>query len=343
MSVQINTGLRELKQKAAGLLENFHTPSQRYGTAFHLTSPFSDVREIKPEPMVPHSARLRGAQHIGEYHWGNILKTLSERDPYLLWLVVHIDNIPARVINAQEGQKMQLNVDGSELMWVFLHKDAKLLIEQNIIGEELSLPRIFVWQEASSEFTYWGLRAENAFLSERLQVHLLGEGATAHVRHLTYGGKPASHPGGIPSTGHPPGRNAGQSDIEVQVFHEARQTVSDLVVRSAAADKHVAVYRGLIDIAEHAGGSKGYQSGRALLLSRTAVVDNLPELAIKTNDVQCSHGVTTTHIDDEALFYMRSRGLSREEARKLAITGFYHDKLEIPPYLAQALEERIKD
>jgi len=151
--------------------------------------------------------------------------------------------------------------------------------------------------------------------------------------------EPASHPGGMPVTAHPPGSNAGQSDIEVQVFHEARQTVSDLVVRSAAADKHVAVYRGLIDIAEHAGGSKGYQSGRALLLSRTAVVDNLPELAIKTNDVQCSHGVTTTHIDDEALFYMRSRGLSQNAARQMAMTGFFHDKLSVPQAMGEKLEE----
>lgn len=62
MSVQLHTGLRELQQKAVGLLENFHTPAQRYGTAFHLTPPFGDVRGITPEPMVPHSARLRGAQ-----------------------------------------------------------------------------------------------------------------------------------------------------------------------------------------------------------------------------------------------------------------------------------------
>lgn len=330
------------QQFAAALLEENHVPPQRYGTAFHLTSPWQDVREINPF-LASHSFNVASFDALGQEEKDSIFTTITGADPYLLWLIAHIDTVPARIVRVEEGQTMQLNVEGSELMWVFLAKDAKLLIEQNIVSEELALPRTFVWQKAGSEFTYWGLRAENTFLSERLQVQLLGEGAAAHVRHLTYGGKPASHPGGIQITGHPPGSNAGQADIEVSAFHMARQTMSDLVVRSAAADRHVAMYRGLIDIAENAGGSKGYQSGRALLLSRTAVVDNLPELAIKTNDVQCSHGVTTTHIDDEALFYMRSRGLSQNAARGLALTGFYHDKLEIPPLLAQDLEVRIKE
>ncbi|MBI3256126.1 MAG: SufD family Fe-S cluster assembly protein, partial [Candidatus Andersenbacteria bacterium] len=336
MPVQTNAGLAELQQKAAGLLESFYIPSQRYGTAFHLTPPFQDVREIGLAPPVRQMAEGRrgGVVYakmqppLSPLSGGDqkkILNTLDGRDPYLLWLVAHLDTIPVRIVRVEQGQTMQLNVNGSELMWVFLQKDARLTIEHAIIqpplsplsgGKTLALPRIFVWQEAGSEFTYWGLRANNTFLSERLQVRLLGEGAAVHVRHLTYGGKPVQkpmvHPGGVPGTLHLPGStighlarsNAGmpgstirqQSDIEVSAFHEARQTVSDLAVRSAAADRHVAIYRGLIDIAENAGGSKGYQSGRALLLSRTAVVDNLPELAINTNDVQCSHGVTTTHI-----------------------------------------------
>ncbi len=310
--------LKGLKQRAAGLLETYHVPPQRYGTAFHLAPPFTDLRQISFSV----ARDLKSFEHIelSEKEWGHIASTIDGDDPYLLSQITQLEHVGNRILRVEEGQSLSLQVDVSEVMWIFLQPGARLIIEQTILNQEIALPRIFVWQGEGSEFTYWGLRARNNFLSERIQVKLQGSQASTQIRHLTFG------------------QEKQQSDIEVSAYHEAPATKSDLIVRTAAADRHVAIYRGLIDIEEGARGSKGYQSGRALLLSRRAVVDNLPELAIKTNDVQCSHGVTTTHIDDEALFYMRSRGLLREEARKLAITGFYHDKLEIPDSLAQTLE-----
>jgi Fe-S cluster assembly protein SufD len=218
---------------------------------------------------------------------------------------------------------MDLELNGSLVTFVWLRAGARLNLTQNVLNESLGISRLFVWQGENSSLTSWGLRAGNAFLSERMEVYLQGLGASAALRHLTVGA------------------DKSQADMAVRVYHQAPQTVSDLTVRTAAAGKHVAVYRGLIDIDERGKGSKGYQSGRALLLNRGAVVDMLPELAIKTNDVQCSHGVTTTHIDEAALFYMRSRGLPVAEARRLAMTGFFHDMLEIPEKLSVQLEEVI--
>lgn len=72
-----------------------------------------------------------------------------------------------------------------------------------------------------------------------------------------------------------------------------------------------------------------------------AIVDFLPELAIKTNDVKCSHGITMTHLDDAALFYLRSRGLAVPTARQLATRGFFHHQLTLPPKVAALLEDVI--
>jgi hypothetical protein len=309
--------LEEVQHKAEQLLDRHYVPPQRYGTAFHLTPPFSDVRAIPS--LLGRSFPAAESSHLSAEVISHLEETINDQDPYLLSQIGYISTLASHVLIVQPGQEMTLQLPTSSLAWMFLGEGAQLTIEQVIAGEELALPRLFIWQQAASHFTYWGVRANNNFLSERMEIRLVGQGATARVRHLTFGS----------------GRQ--QSDLEVVAYHEAPQTQSDLIVRTAAAEKHTAIYRGLIDIAENAKGSKGYQSGRALLLSRTAAVDNLPELAIKTNDVQCSHGVTTTHIDDESLFYMRSRGISYEQARELAVQGFYHDKLDIPSDLAHSL------
>ncbi len=322
MPVQTRTivDFDELQHRAAELLETYHVPPQRYGTAFHLTVPIQDVREMNIETVgaTEENIEIR-FNALDEQYKQYIFSTLDSHDPYLLWQVANIHSFPVRVIHVEAGQSVSFQLDQPELTWVFLEKDAQLTVESFVMDTKLALARMFVWQGEGSRFEYWGLRAGNDFLTERLQVNLVGQGATARATHLTFGG------------------DRKQSDLQVSAYHVAPKTESFLAVRTAAADKHVSVYRGLIDIDEAAKGSVGYQQGRALLLSRGAVVDNLPELAIRTNDVRCSHGVNTTHIDDSALFYMRSRGLDKAQARQLAITGFYHDTMDIPAQTTEQL------
>lgn len=313
----------ELQEKAASLLETHHVPPQRYGTAFHLTPPFGDVREISTTSVnlrvVKSSKVIKDFEELSADDQQKVSSTINEKDPYLLWQIVNANSVAARILKVQERQMMDMKIEEQGLLYVLLEKDAQLMLEHGVTNNELAINRVFVWQEQGSNFNYWGLRSGNDFLTERVQVNLVGQGALAKVQHLTFG------------------RDKQQSDIQVAAYHLAPKTESFLAVRTAAADKHVSVYRGLIDIDETAKGSVGYQQGRALLLSRGAVVDNLPELAIRTNDVRCSHGVNTTHLDDAALFYMRSRGLDRAQARQLAVRGFYHDTMDIPAKTAHEL------
>lgn len=169
-----------------------------------------------------------------------------------------------------------------------------------------------------------GERREINFLrtsgeQEDLQVELVGAGASVKITHIVLG------------------NGKEKSDIKVAVYHKAPETESEVIIRSAVNDQAQLVYRGLIDMAEEARGAKGYQSGKGLLLNRGAVVDILPELKIRNNDVRCSHGVTTTHLDDLALFYLRSRGLDEFNARRLAVLGFLRGGLDLPAEISQRL------
>jgi len=105
--------------------------------------------------------------------------------------------------------------------------------------------------------------------------------------------------------------------------HLAGQSMSDLLFKCAVLDNARSVYGGLIAIAKDAQRSDAYQNNRNLLLSPTARADSIPMLEIEANDVRCTHGSTTSSVDEEELFYLQSRGIPRREAERLILDGFF--------------------
>lgn len=109
-------------------------------------------------------------------------------------------------------------------------------------------------------------------------------------------------------------------------------------VYKGAIDGHArAVFQGKIIVHPGAQKTDGYQLNRALLLSDTAEIDAKPELEIYADDVKCSHGATAGELADEALFYLRARGIPKDEARALLIAAFLSEALEEIP------EESIRE
>ena len=93
------------------------------------------------------------------------------------------------------------------------------------------------------------------------------------------------------------------------------------------ADQARAVFNGKIIVALDAQKTDAKQTNKALLLSEDAQINTKPELEIFADDVKCTHGATVGQLDDEALFYLRSRGLSKEQSRNLLIHAFASDLL----------------
>src|SRR5437879_1253322 len=93
--------------------------------------------------------------------------------------------------------------------------------------------------------------------------------------------------------------------------------------------------------------TNSYQKNRNRLLSKEAHADSIPGLEILANDVRCTHGATLGQVDREQLFYLMARGLSRAEAERLIVRGFFQDvldRIELEPVreaLGSALEARI--
>ncbi len=111
-------------------------------------------------------------------------------------------------------------------------------------------------------------------------------------------------------------------EIVTEVTHEAPDAVSRQIVRSVLAGQATGTYLGKVAVARGAVGTDSEQSVRAMLLSRTATANAKPELEIYADDVKCAHGCAVGELDAQGLFYLQSRGLAPEEARKLMLQAF---------------------
>ena len=106
--------------------------------------------------------------------------------------------------------------------------------------------------------------------------------------------------------------------------HVGPRTISDVEVKAALAGASRSIYYGITRVEEGASGSAANQQNRNLLLSGNAKADSDPVLEILTADViRCGHAATVGPVDQEALFYLQSRGLDRRTALQLLVNGFF--------------------
>jgi Fe-S cluster assembly protein SufD len=163
----------------------------------------------------------------------------------------------------------------------------------------------------------------------RIQNDLAGEGATSRVTGAYFAD--------------------GEQHLDYDTFQEhiAPNCTSDFAFKGALREHATAVWRGMIRVEPNAQKTNAYQECRTLMLSPTVHAVPIPGLEILANDVRCTHGATVSRVDAEQLFYLQSRGLSRAEAERLIVRGFFQDvldRIELEPVretVAAALEARI--
>lgn len=123
-------------------------------------------------------------------------------------------------------------------------------------------------------------------------------------------------------------------DLRVRnIFHSSRGR-GEVTVKGVAGDHaHVACH-GAIVIGEGGCGTNTHLTQHVLMLDATTKVDAVPALEIKTNDVKASHSATVTKVSEDDLFYMTSRGLQREEARRMYVDGFLGELISRIPVVS---------
>lgn len=128
--------------------------------------------------------------------------------------------------------------------------------------------------------------------------------------------------------------------------HQAASGTSDLLFKGVLTDKARSVFSGLIKVHPGARQTAAYQQNRNLLLSRTARADSIPNLEIGCNDILgCTHGATVGKVDEEQLFYLMCRGLSRTDATRLIVEGFVAPIIDVIPIetLRESLRHEVQE
>ncbi|MES0874217.1 Fe-S cluster assembly protein SufD [Sinimarinibacterium thermocellulolyticum] len=120
----------------------------------------------------------------------------------------------------------------------------------------------------------------------------------------------------------------GHVDNHIWIEHRAPHCTSRLAFRGIARDKARAVFDGLVRVHPHAQKTDSEQRVANLILSPTAEINAKPELEIHADDVKCTHGATFGQLDEQALFYLRTRGVPEALARTLLTCTFAHDVLQ---------------
>jgi Fe-S cluster assembly protein SufD len=166
----------------------------------------------------------------------------------------------------------------------------------------------------------WGSRLTKAFLD----VDLAAPGGHAELLGIYF----------------PTGRQ--HIDHQTLQIHRAPSCFSDLLFNGALKDKSRSVYMGSIKVLKGAQKTDAYQRNGNLILDSTARADSIPGLEIEADDVRCTHGATASQVEDEYVFYLMARGLTRPQAERMIVQGFFQAVLDrVPVESVVAKLERV--
>jgi Fe-S cluster assembly protein SufD len=186
----------------------------------------------------------------------------------------------------------------------------------------LSLQKAAVHRDAS--FRYMGVMFGGGVVRIRPEADLVGAGGYANVN-------------GIYVT------DEGQHfDLQPYMRHLAPKATSDVLYKGALQGKSTAIFRGNVFVHKDAPGTDTNENSRTLILTPGARAESTPFLEIECADITAGHGSATGQIDAASLFYLQSRAISRLDALRLIVLGFFHEvlaRVELPESVM--LEERV--
>ena len=137
-------------------------------------------------------------------------------------------------------------------------------------------------------------------------------------------------------------------DVNMQIRHLAPDCRSGQLIKGIASHSAVGAFTGRVYVAKDAQRTDAKQLNRNLLLGSEAKIYADPQLEIYADDVKCSHGATVGRLDEEAVYYMRQRGLSEAQAQRLQISGFVGDVIahcccnEMCAYITDSVERKLE-
>jgi Fe-S cluster assembly protein SufD len=184
-------------------------------------------------------------------------------------------------------------------------------------------------QENNSRVNSFSFSLSGKLIRNNLQLSLDGEGIESHMFGLYLL------------------NNDTLADNHTIVDHKKANSFSNELYKGIMDDNSKGVFNGKIYVRPNAQKTNAFQANRNILLTDKATVNTKPQLEIWADDVKCSHGCTTGQLDEEAVFYLRTRGISKDSARAMMLYAFAGEILdnvsnsELKTYLDQLVSERL--
>jgi len=194
---------------------------------------------------------------------------------------------------------------------------------QNQHNSTTSINSVFIQQEKNSNVITHTVSLHGGLIRNNLKIVINGENAEASMFGMAF----------LDKNQH--------IDNFTQVIHAKPHCQSNQIYKYVLDDKSTGAFSGKIHVARDAQKTNAFQRNNNLLLTDTATMQTKPQLVIDADDVKCSHGATVGQINEEALFYLRARGIDEDKARMMMMNAFAHEVIQ--EIKVEALRERIDE
>ncbi|MBP0492403.1 Fe-S cluster assembly protein SufD [Pararoseomonas indoligenes] len=208
------------------------------------------------------------------------------------------------------------------------------------VAEDAVLTHVRVQREAESAYhlAHLGVRVAEGGTYDGFVLNAGGKISRSETHLALLGPRAAAHLNGAQLVA-----NGQLADTTTALDHAAPNCASRQTVKTVLSGRSRGVFQGKILVRREAQKTDGYQMNQALLLSEEAEIDSKPQLEIYADDVKCSHGATAGALDEDSLFYLRSRGIPAGPARAMLVRAFLQEAVEVVADEAarEALDEAV--
>ena len=248
-------------------------------------------------------------------------------------LLVAGKNSSAKISNLYISKNNFSETFSNSVNEIFLDENASLEFDvmQNENNRSFQVCGIHVYQSAYSTFRINTVSLGGIIVKNKLHIKMDGVYAVNHMHGLYIAD------------------DLQLMDNHTAVYHSQPNCNSNQLYKGIIGGKAHGVFNGKIFVERDAQKTNAYQSNKNILLTDDAVVNAKPQLEIYADDVKCSHGATTGQMDEEAVFYLRSRGIGEDNAKALLNIAFANDVLNnitldsFREYISSLAESKLKD
>ncbi len=308
-----------------------------------------------PEGWMPLADALRQKSDLLEDAWRKAVDD-AKNDKFLSLILAVSQS--ASLLVVPKGQKMTVNLSANgqfHLNFLFVEEDAEVTIweqqdgspnKSGFIGScslyyvgDSAQANIYTIQNWDTDTVHFHFQNLHQFARSRLNavtvqvggrvvhqesnIYLQGAGAENKVLGVLFGDKKQTFENWVTQN------------------HLAPSTTSDIQYRSALDGAAKSFFSGMVYIAKEAQKSDAFQSAKALLLSKEARADAIPNLEILADDVRCSHGAAVGSVDEDQKFYLQTRGIAPANAEQLIIQGFIEPVIDAVP--SADMQEKLRN